>query len=75
MAIPNVETTASRTDYDARTNRSYSKDRNSKTHNAQAKAEQPSGGNPPKEDTVTISDEGMKRFIVRNREEEMEKTL
>jgi len=29
MAIPNVETTASRTDYDVRTNRSNSKDRNS----------------------------------------------
>ena len=65
MAISNVETAASRADYDVHTNRSNSKDRNSKPHNAQAKPEQPSGGNPPKEDTVTISDEGMKRFSFR----------
>jgi hypothetical protein len=58
MAIPNVETTASRADYDVRTHKS-----NSKPHNAQAKTERPSGGNPPKEDTVTISEEGRKRFI------------
>ena len=63
MTTSNVETATSRTDYDIRSHRSNSKDRISKPHNAQAKPEQPSGGNPPKEDTVTISEEGMNRFI------------
>ena len=65
MAIPNVETTASRADYDVRTHKS-----NSKPHNAQAKPEQPSGGNPPKEDTVTISEEGKGLFELRKLSEE-----